>query len=470
MKRSRLLVLLTLCTLLATAQDSTRTLSLREVYRLVLDHHPVAKQAALLPDAARAELRMARGMFDPVLKSGFDEKNFEGKEYWKSWENSLVVPVWFGTDIKAGFDNSRGPYLDSERVTPGQGLSFLGVSVPLGQGLLIDERRATVRQAQLLGTLAAAEQVKVINKLLLQVNKDYLDWTYAFTRLQWHEESLRLAEVRFDAIRMRVLFGDQPAIDSLEALIEVQNRENIRNQSLLDFTNARLIMSNHLWSPEGAPLEMTAEVVPTFEGTVIDTLDAVSLNAMLDSANSNHPELVKLRTKLQGLEIEKRWAAEKLRPKLNLDYNFLAPRADGLLENGLQPIYQENYKMGLSFRMPLFLREERGKLNLMKIKMNQTEQEQLQTNREITNQVRAAYNELNNLGLQLRIQQQQLENAEKLLAGELYKFENGESFLFLVNSRENAVINSRIKLAELKAKYGKSRAFLSWSAGRLIAE
>ena len=46
MKRSTLLVLLTLCTLLATAQDSTRTLSLREVYRLVLDHHPVAKQAA----------------------------------------------------------------------------------------------------------------------------------------------------------------------------------------------------------------------------------------------------------------------------------------------------------------------------------------------------------------------------------------------------------------------------------------
>ena len=45
---------------------------------------------------------------------------------------------------------------------------------------------------------------------------------------------------------------------------------------------------------------------------------------MLDSANSNHPELVKLRTKLRGLEIEKRWAAEKLRPKLNLDYNFLA--------------------------------------------------------------------------------------------------------------------------------------------------
>ncbi|MBK7911859.1 hypothetical protein [Candidatus Pollutiaquabacter sp.] len=59
MKRSTLLVLLTLCTLLATAQDSTRSAFTSEVYRLVLDH-PVAKQAALLPDAARAE-RMAAG-------------------------------------------------------------------------------------------------------------------------------------------------------------------------------------------------------------------------------------------------------------------------------------------------------------------------------------------------------------------------------------------------------------------------
>lgn len=466
----RLACIFCLCTLALKAQDTTRILSLREVYGLVLANHPIARQASLLPEAARAELRMARGLFDPVLKSGYDEKYFEEKSYWKRWENSLAVPVWFGTDLKAGFDNSQGPFLDSERSTPGQGLSYVGVTVPLGQGLLIDERRATVRQARLLGTLAAAERIKAINKLLLQVNKDYLDWAFTYNRLRWHEESLRLAEVRFEAIRQRVLFGDQPAIDSLEALIEVQNRENIRNQSVLDFSNARLVISNHLWNQDEAPLEITPEVVPTFIGTVSDTVDTTTLNALLDSANKNHPELVKLRTKIQQLEIEKRWAAEKLRPKLNLDYNFLAPRADGLLENGLQPIYQENYKMGVSFRMPLFLREERGKLNLMKIKLTQTEQEQLQTNREITNQVRAAYNELTNLGAQLRIQELQLANAEMLLDGELYRFANGESFLFLVNNRENAVINSRIKVAELRAKYGKSRAFLQWSAGQLIAE
>lgn len=470
MSRAALLVGVVLLSFQVFGQDSTRYLSLREVYGLVLSNHPVARQAALLPDAARAELRMARGVFDPLLKSGFREKNLEGTEYWKSWENSLLVPVWFGTDLKAGFDNGRGPYLDSERSTPGQGLSYVGISVPLGQGLLIDERRATLRQAQLLQTMASAEQVKVINKLLLQVNKDYLDWAFTAARLRWHEESLRLAGERFEAIRQRVLFGDQPGIDSLEALIEVQNRENIRNQSQLELNNARLMLSNHLWDPEGRPVDLAADVDPTFDGSVSDTVDSAALNALLDSANSNHPELVKLRVKLQQLEIEKRWAAEKLRPKLNLDYNFLAPRADGLFENGLQPIYRDNYKMGVSFSMPLFLREERGKLNLMKIKLNQTEQEQLQTNREIANNIRAAYNELTNLSLQLRIQEQQLENAENLLACELYRFENGESFLFLVNNRENAVINSRIKLAELRAKYGKSRAYLDWAAGSIIAK
>ena len=45
------------------------------------------------------------------------------------------------------------------------------------------------------------------------------------------------------------------------------------------------------------------------------------------------------------------------------------------------------------------------------------------------------------------------------------KFENGESSLFLVNSRESKLIEARSKLLKLEVNYEKEKAFLMWSAG-----
>jgi outer membrane protein TolC len=46
-------------------------------------------------------------------------------------------------------------------------------------------------------------------------------------------------------------------------------------------------------------------------------------------------------------------------------------------------------------------------------------------------------------------------------------FRNGESSLFLINSRENKVLETERKLIELKAKYYKTIYALQWSTGLL---
>ncbi len=470
MKNAFLLIWLCIGSILPASADSLSILRLEDVYGIVLSNHPIARQAQLLPDYAKAEIRTARGAFDPLLKSDVNNKSFNNEEYWNIWQNSLTFPTWYGVDFRVAYDQTDGKYLDPEATTPAGGLSYVGFSVPIGQGLLIDNRRATLRQAQLLTTQATADKVKAINKLLLQVNKDYWDWSFTYQRMLLHRESLGLAAQRFDAIRNRVLLGEQAAIDSLEALIEVQNRENTLNQSTMEFNNARLVFANHLWSDEGQPVEPGSAVVPQTGNEGMSGSNILPLEQLLDSAKAQHPEIITLQVRIDQLEIERKLAAEKLRPKLNLEYNFLSPGTELFTDpDAYSPILSDNYKFGLNFSMPIFLRAERGKLGATKIKLEQTRFQQQQVSRDILNQVRTAYNEMNTLSQQIRVQESLQVNADKMLEGELIKFGEGESFLFLVNNRENAVINSEIKLAELRTKYAKSIAYINWAAGNLIS-
>lgn len=449
------------------APERDRVLALGDFYGLILSNHPLARQASNLPEMARREIRTARGAFDPVLKSDYDEKRFDEKNYWSIWQSKLQVPVWFGTDLKIAYDNNNGNFLDDNLKVPEGGLSYVGLTLPLGQGLLIDQRRATLRQAQLGASMAEAERVKVINKLLLQAAKDYWDWAFTWNRYLLHVESLRLAEVRFEAIRERVLFGDLPAIDSLEAFIEVQNRENIRSQSLMEFNNARLIAETYLWNNLNEPVQLDSSVVPVVDVSDVDTISAIQLNVLREFARMNHPELVKIGVKIDQLQIERRWATEKLRPKLNVDYNFLRAGSEPWQNIDQGWTMNNNYKLGVNFSVPLFLREERGKLGLTKLKIQQTTFEQQQLRRDIEIQVQTSWNELLAMREQINVQAQQVVNAGRMLDGEQFRFSAGESSIFLINARENALINSRIKLVELRTKYAKSKAFLYWSAGSL---
>lgn len=467
MIRGVLLAAWMLAGMTAGAQDSVRVMQLRDYYEWVLAHHPVAKQAANFSELARAEIRTARGGFDPVLKSDYEEKKFDNKNYWTVWESKLEVPVWFGADLKVAYDDNNGQLLDNQLVVPDGGLTYVGISVPLGQGLLIDQRRATLRQAQQLRTMAEADRVKAINKLLLSAAKTYWEWTFTRERFGLHEEALRLATVRFEAVRARVLFGDLPAIDSLEAYIEMQNRRNVLTQSDLEFRNARLIASNFLWNANGEPVELSPGLIPVFDASDLDTLSSALREMLLELARVNHPELIKLEAKRNQLDIERRWAAEKLRPKFNFDYNFLRSGVTPWESSTTEWTLQNNYKMGFTFSLPLFLREERGKLGMVRVKLQQLGFDQVQLKRDVLIEVNTAWNQLSLLGEQIRVQDQQVVYAERMLEGELFRFNNGESSIFLVNTRENALISARIKLAELKAKYAGSKAYLYWSAGTL---
>jgi outer membrane protein len=449
----------------AQRSDSLRIFSYADYLELVLRNHPIVQQADLLPEEARAELMQARGELDPKLASSFNQKQLKDTEYYTRWETELKVPTWSGIDLQAGYDRGVGRYISGENRTSEYGLMYAGVSVPLAQGLLIDARRATIRQARLFVDLREAERIGALNKALLSAAKTYWDWYFSYQQFRLLQEGYELANIRYRGIAQRVELGDAAPIDSVEAQITAQDRLVQLEQATIEWQNARLALSNFLWTADGRPAEIPVGTIPG--GATFRTVDDDDLQAFVARARQQHPDLLKLDFTLRQLDIEQRFRRNQLLPTINLKYNFLREPAPGSSTNGVGPFWLANdYKAGLDFYFPLFLRKERGKLWQTRVKIDQYGFDRQQIGLEVINGVYQAYNQVTGYARQLTVQELAVANQRRLLQAEQQKFELGESSIFLINVRETKLFEMNIKLEDLRAKYEKSLAELAFAAGQ----
>ena len=117
--------------------------------------------------------------------------------------------------------------------------------------------------------------------------------------------------------------------------------------------------------------------------------------------------------------------------------------------------------------MPIFLRESRGELKRTKLKIQETNLDLSLKKWELENKIRSYYNEFVLLQQQLNTALQAYENYSKLYQNELLRFNNGESSLFVLNSRENKALEFYQKTIELRVKLFKARYAIDNSAGLL---
>ncbi len=464
------LLLFPLCSF-AQPPDSARLFSQEEFFRWILAYHPVVKQARLLDGQAEALERLARGGFDPNAYAEWGQKSFENKEYFSIGEGGLKVPAWYGVELKAAYTVTDGIYLNPERNLPEAGQAVLGLKVPLARGLIIDERRATLQQARLMARANEAGRQSIINDLLLAAASAYWEWAAAYNQLLVEQQALALTEQRFGAIVESFIQGDKPAIDTLETLIQLQSRQLALNDALLGYRNAGLSLSNFLWHEGDVPVEATGRLRPPVLEELQPTLPALGPEAILRSASLSHPDIRRYEAKLSQLAVGRKLAAEQLKPRLDVEYNFLSNGSDFIYNtdngSGFNDLVAQNYKWGLRFDFPLFLRKERGKLALAKLEIQDAEYGLQQKRVEIANKIGAYYNELENLLRQIRLMEDNAGNYQALLDAEIQKFNLGESSIFLLNSREQRLIEAQLKLAALRGKFFKSRVGLEWAAGQL---
>lgn len=450
--------------------DTARVFTFLDMADLMAANHPLVRLANTLPDAARQEVLQARGFFDPKLTSGLDRKQFGDPDkpealYYNNWSNELKIPVWLGgADFKVTYDRFTGARVNPESRTPDVGLLGVGVSIPVGQGLLIDARRTTLRQAQLMPSLADAERVKQINKIWLSAAKDYWNWYLAQQQVDLLQEGFQLANTRFQAVKQRVVLGDAAAIDSVEAKITVQDRQVQVEQALVTLQNARQIVSTYLWNEAGQPVELPARAVP--QTALQGLIDDSTYQLLSQRAAEQHPELLSLALKIRQQILEEQFRRAMLQPQLSVSGQLLSQATMATPEaRQLYGFGWNNYKVGFDFALPLFLRKERGKLRQVQIKTQQLRFDRIQTNRDVLNGVSTAYNEIKAIDRQVLLQAEAVRNQQRLVQAEQQRFDLGESSLFLVNTRETKLIDMQLKLEELRSKYQKAVAELYYAAG-----
>lgn len=462
-------LLLILCTQALVAQDSVHTLSARQVMEIVKRYHPVALQAGILVEQAKADIVSARGQFDPVFENEAAQKTFEGTAYYSYNRPEISIPTWFGIEVKAGLE-----YLSGNRTDPvdtkGES-SYLGISIPLAKNLLMDKRRAALQSAKIFRQASVAERRNMLNQLMLDALKSYWSWVKEYQLYQVMNEAVAINESRFRWVRSAYQLGDRAAIDTTEVLAQWQQFELLRSQAWLNFQNAGLELSVYLWTAGAQPYELPSNIIPQEPLREISVMNqpVPVLNELLNAAVSNHPELRLYQYKLQALNIERKLKFQELLPVVNFRYNQLG-RGYDVWKTATSPYFENNYRYGLSISIPLRLSQGRGEYKKARLKINYAELELEQKKRQVENKVRSYFNELLALKEQVKWQEQSWRNYLQLQRAEELRFRSGESSLFLVNARETKALEALQKLLELKAKYFVSENTVRWAAGNLVQE
>lgn len=461
-----ILISLLMSTLATYGQNDTSLVSFEVFMEIVQTNHPLSKQADLQIESGAANLLKARGNFDPLLKSQYDQKQFDGKNYFRLNTNEIKIPTGLGLEFKAGYDNNQGSFVNPENQLPDNGLAYAGIAIPLGKGLLFDERRQAVRQAEVYQRATELERTIMVNQLIFDASKSYWNWYSAWNTYEIFDEAVQLAEFRFRGIKQSFIQGDLPAIDTLEAFILVQNRQLSRNEASITLQKSRLEASNFLWSEDLEPVMLVDKAVPIKHSdlSIENPIDESLMASIISNVDQSHPKLLLYYNKLENLEFERRMKAEKIKPKLNINYNLLN---QSIGNNPIEGFSTNDYKWGFEFSMPLLLRKGRGDLKLTKIKINQTDLVRQQKSLEIRNKIKSYQVEIDNIFEQIALFRKAVNNYQAMLNGEKRKFEEGESSLFLVNSRETSLITAEVKLIELLGKYKKAQAGLLLAMGGL---
>lgn len=458
MKRALLIGYCLLCSFSLRAQDSL-TLDFETYLMWVEEYHPIAVQANLNLRLGEMEVRQARGGFDPLLFGNMDNKEFKQANYYQKREAGIVVPTWMGVELMGNFEQNAGGFLNSESSVPTNGLLSAGAAVNVGQGLILDDRRATLRKAQIYQQATEVERVNFLNELHLQSTATYWKWAAAFENRRVLSEGVDLADVRFQAIKRSFELGEQAAIDTVEALSQLLNRQyRLQLAENAFFANTQEL-NTFLWNDEGMPMLLDAEVAPE---SLFEAFEKQPDTEELRGFVGRHPELQLTDFDLASLDVDRRLKTQELLPVVKLKYNFLT---ETLADAQPSPLFENNYKWGVSVYTPLLLRKTRGALGLTKAKI-----EIKQTGRDLKEQqlrtkLETELNSWNLLNQQVRTISANVTSLEALLTGEMRRFEIGESSLFLVNAREVAVFDSRVTLNELASKLRTAYAKARFAAG-----
>ena len=431
------------------AAAAQTAVALDSVQAWVLRAHPLARAADAVEARGPAALLAARGAFDPRLQADYDRKEYLGSEYFQYGDVGLSWQSPYALKFEAGREWAEGIFLNDERTVPAAGQGYLSVKLDVLQGLITDPARTGVARAEVgvERNRAAAEVIR--NELLYDASLRYANWAYAERQLEVYRLTEDLIDLRLAQTRGLLAGGDRPAVDTLEAYVALVNQRLTTQQAEVDARVAAQELQAIYW-----PLDPLAAV----------PADALSIPLPdFDLDPLANPELVELSALYRDLDLERRLKRQYLLPKFEVGYSVLgdgfelAPTTEKVDDRSF---LTRAYKVGASFRYPLFTRQARGEIELSNLKLAETGAKLADKRRQIGAKATAYAQAARAYTRQLDEVDDLRRQAIRLLEAERELFGLGESTQFLLNIREQSVQKARLTLAKLR--YARAKAVLQY--------
>lgn len=443
-------ILLINCLLFLNSKGQ-KTVSYNDYINGIKENYPMVNRANNIAQQGVYNYNAARGNYDPVINSYYENKYYNSKNYFSILHAELKQPIFTNQYINIGYDYGQGNYLDPSQITSLSGTPFVGIETSLLQGLLFDKRRAEVLKAKQYQNYYTAEKNQLINQILFEASNQFAEWTFAEKELQLYEYFLNLANKRYVALVVLSSIGERASIDTVEASLLYQGRLNEYQSVKIDNQKIQNRVLSYSWKEDLQPFAYDTSL------TTQDSLETYFKRANelvlyeLQNMDINNPILNKYQALQNVLAIDVRLKAEMIKPKLDVKYNFLSPNSNPYVTD----ISINNYKWGAKFVMPLFLRTSRNEYKISKLNVDNTKLELLNKQNELELKIKLIKQSLFIVKEQISVAEKNVNYSKKLLEAEKMKFDNGESSLFLLNTRETKWLETELKLAEYKTKFIK---------------
>ncbi len=121
--------------------QTTVLLSYDAYLKNVLENNPISKRADNIKQYGELQYKASKGNFDPFVSGTYENKNFNGSNYYSILNSGVKVPLFTAQNLKVGYEYGVGQNINPEQYTSSYGLPYVGLEVGLLQGMFIDYRR-----------------------------------------------------------------------------------------------------------------------------------------------------------------------------------------------------------------------------------------------------------------------------------------------------------------------------------------
>ncbi len=435
------------------------TLRLDDYLFTISQHYPLIKKANIYDEFVESYKLQAKGVLDPALNSNLQQKRFSGTDYFTVWESAIKIPTRLPVDFSLGHEQNQGLFLNPERNVPNQGLLYGTLNVSLLRGLMFDEQRYQIRLADLKGIKSQIDKDLLIREILIQAINAYIDWAASFYKKNVYEDNLAMIEDRHRFIVQLVENGDKAPIDTIESTLNINTASKAFMESRNELMTKRQKLDVFLWDDQSRPLSLNSNVVPSSLQDLVIELNG--LFPVMQPDFMRDPLVQKIQNEIDQLALKNTLEKENLKPQLDVKYNTIV----NLGKEDFDPAFSFNdYKYGIQLGVPIRNRKTKSKIQLNDWMIEQSKLDQQQYEQALLNKYEAlSFNRALQEEINLVIQEK-IDNSQLILEAELMKFNLGESSVFLLNKRQEKLLEAQMDLIKSRSQLSKylSELYFLW--------